>query len=123
MLRRLGYHTTLTSNLDTANLVGSGWNADYPTAFNFINWACQGFCDRYPHLTRLITDARHRQVHDPAVAGQLWAQVDQAILHLGPPWIPLINPLAIGFVSSRVGNYQFSAAAGDDPLIDQMWVR
>ena len=64
-----------------------------------------------------------RLISDPARAGALWAEVDQRILQTGPAWIPITNPLAIGFVSRRVGNHQFSAAPGDSPLIDQMWIR
>jgi hypothetical protein len=37
--------------------------------------------------------------------------------------VPFNNATAPGFVSARVGNYQFAPPPGDVPLIDQMWVR
>jgi peptide/nickel transport system substrate-binding protein len=37
------------------------------------------------------------------------------------PWLPLVTPKLIDFVSRRVGNYQYSPVWG--MLIDQLWVR
>jgi hypothetical protein len=34
-----------------------------------------------------------------------------------------MTPLSLGFVSSHVGDYQFSPVAGSSPVVDQMWVR
>ena len=41
--------------------------------------------------------------------------VDQA------PYLWLLNPIAVEFVSERVGNYQYSPQWG--VLLNQLWVR
>jgi hypothetical protein len=33
----------------------------------------------------------------------------------------MVNSRALGFVSSRLGNYQYNPVSG--PLLDQFWVR
>jgi hypothetical protein len=63
------------------------------------------------------------QLTDPSRAGHLWAAADQALLKDGPPVVSLMTPLSLGFVSSHVGDYQFSPVAGSSPVVDQMWVR
>lgn len=37
------------------------------------------------------------------------------------PYVWLVNPVAVAFVSERVGNYQYSQEWGS--LLDQLWVQ
>ncbi len=60
------------------------------------------------------------QVEDPAAAGALWAEIDRAIVDQAP-YVWLTNPNTIGFVSERVGNYQFNLQWGI--LLNQLWVQ
>jgi peptide/nickel transport system substrate-binding protein len=105
----------------------AGFAADYPAASNFIaNFhTCgasftplSGFCD--PRIDAMIDDALEMQVDDPAAAGALWAEIDRAIVDQAP-FLWLTNPIDVGFVSERVGNYQSSFQWG--VLLNQLWVR
>jgi hypothetical protein len=60
------------------------------------------------------------QLTNPALARNLWAQVDRIVTDHAP-WIPIFNESPTAFVSARVGNYQESPYHG--PLLDQMWAR
>ena len=103
------------------------WFTDYPAASNFISnrFTCDnsytpsaGFCD--PRIDDMIDRATQMQIDDPAAAGALWAEVDRAIVDQAP-YVWLVNPIAVEFVSERVGNYQFSQQFST--LLDQLWVR
>jgi peptide/nickel transport system substrate-binding protein len=103
------------------------WLLDYPAASNFITnrFKCDtsyppsaGFCD--PPVDAMIDRATQMQIDDPVTAGLLWAKVDRAIVDQAP-YVWLVNPIAVEFVSDRVGNYQYSQQWGS--LLDQMWVR
>jgi len=103
------------------------WASDYPAASNFITnrFTCDSsyppsarFCD--PRIDAMIDRATQMQIDDPAAAGALWAEIDRAIVDKAP-YVWLINPIAVEFVSKRVGNYQYSQEWGS--LLDQMWVR
>ena len=103
------------------------WFSDYPAASNFITtrFRCHssynpssGFCD--PRIDAMIDRATQMQLDDPAAAGQLWAEIDRAIVDQAP-YVWLVNGIAVEFVSERVGNYQYSQQWGS--LLDQMWVR
>lgn len=109
------------------DMVFDAWGMDYPAASNFITnrFTCDasyspspGFCD--PRIDAMIDRATRLQLHDPAAASQLWAEVDRAIVDQAP-YVWLMNPIAVEFVSARVGNYQYSQQWGS--LLDQMWVR
>jgi ABC-type transport system substrate-binding protein len=76
-----------------------------------------GFCD--PAIDRQIASATAMQNVNTALANEAWETIDREITDQGP-WIPLINPLAVHLVSTRVGNYQADPAFGI-PL-DQLWV-
>jgi peptide/nickel transport system substrate-binding protein len=112
---------------------GVDWGPDVPSASDFFlpiltcrsfyqdpastnNFA--GYCD--PHVDKLAGEAQTAQLTDPAAARKLWAQVDRIVTDQSP-WVPVLNGKSIAFVSSRVGNYQYSPEYG--PLLDQMWVR
>jgi len=103
------------------------WASDYPAASNFITnrFTCgnsyfpsAGFCD--PRIDAMIDRATRLQLDDPAEAGGLWAEIDRAIIAQAP-YVWLVNPISIEFVSERVGNYQYSQQWGS--LLDQMWIR
>jgi YVTN family beta-propeller protein len=104
------------------------WGSDFPAASNFITnqFTCNasgndpsaGFCD--PRIDAMIDRATQTQLEDPAAAGALWAEVDRAIVDRAP-YVWLVNPIAVEFVSGRVGNYQYSQQWST--LLDQLWVR
>ena len=56
-------------------------------------------------------------------AGTLaWAAADRRFTDY--LWVmPVATPIFLGFVAKRVGNYLYAPAPGNDPQIDQMWVR
>ena len=60
------------------------------------------------------------QASDAAAASALWTRIDAEIVDRAP-WIPLVNPSAIQFLSERVGNFQYQIASG--VLLEQLWVR
>jgi streptogramin lyase len=122
-LAKIGYRPAWTSG-GAADVIPSAYEADFPSVANFFDFACVDFCSRYPRLEQLIRRARATELSDqPGQAGPLWVAAERLMLRLGPPWVPLDNAVATGFVSERVGNYQFAPSTGDAPLIDQMWVR
>jgi ABC-type transport system substrate-binding protein/DNA-binding SARP family transcriptional activator/sugar lactone lactonase YvrE len=109
-----------------------GWAADYPAGSAFFqplfscaafrpsqpfNMNAAGFCD--PVIDGQIASATAMQNVNTALANEAWERIDREITDQGP-WIPLVNPLAVHLVSSRVGNYQADPAFGI-PL-DQLWV-
>ena len=105
----------------------AAWSADFNAASNFVNgfFTCDavftpqsGFCDR--RIDEMVEEATRVQIDDPVAAGALWAEIDRAIVDQAPyDW--LTNPNTIGFVSERVGNYQFSLQWGI--LLNQLWVQ
>jgi peptide/nickel transport system substrate-binding protein len=68
----------------------------------------------------MIDHALDVQANDSAAAGALWAEIDRAIVNQAP-YLWLVNPIAIDFVSERVDNYQRSPQW--DALLNQLWVR
>jgi peptide/nickel transport system substrate-binding protein len=105
----------------------AGFAADYPAPSNFIvnKLTCgasftpfSGFCD--PRIEAMIDRAVMMQADDPAAAGALWAEIDRAIVDQAP-FLWLVNPIAVEFVSERVGNYQWSLQWAS--LLNQLWVR
>jgi peptide/nickel transport system substrate-binding protein len=135
LLGELGYHVSVRptaqpefySRGNEFQMALAGWGADYPAASNVILpfHTCgasftprSGFCD--PRIDAMIDHALEVQVDDPASAGALWAEIDRAIVNQAP-FLWLVNPIAIDFVSERVGNYQRSLQW--DALLNQLWVR
>jgi hypothetical protein len=53
----------------------------------------------------------------PERRGELWAEIDRALVDQAPN-VWLANPIAVEFVSERVGNYQYSQQWGS--LLDQL---
>ena len=108
-------------------MVLDAWLRDYPAASNFIIslFTCEhsytpsaGFCD--PQIDAMIDRATQMQLDDPAAAGALWAEVDRAIVDQAP-YVWLVNPIDVEFVSERVGNYQYNTEWYE--LLNQLWVR
>ncbi len=68
----------------------------------------------------MIDRAILMQLEDPAAAGELWSEIDRAIVDQAP-YVWLVNPIAVEFVSERVGNYQLRPQWG--MLLNQLWVQ
>ena len=106
----------------------SGWISDSPTASDFFlgaprcgsafNPYAATFCD--PELEAAIGRAERAETTDPQRAGRLWANADRMIVDQSP-WVFLINPMGLDFVSARLADYQYSPQWGI--LLDQLWVR
>jgi YVTN family beta-propeller protein len=148
LLDRLGYPTrvkNLTTDVDAplrfadsrtkAQAALDEFNPLYLSASQMIqgNFACQNFvpdstgnanisqfCDH--RLDAQIASALAAESSNSPDTGQLWAQADRTVTDQAPV-VPLTNPSTIDFVSSRVGNYQYSFAQGPAVLPDQLWVR
>jgi peptide/nickel transport system substrate-binding protein len=76
------------------------------------------FCD--PGIDRQMRRAHAEQLSDPTGSRARWQRVDREITDAAP-WVPLMVTKDVNFLSTRVGNYQYSPANG--MLIDQLWVR
>jgi len=145
VLNSIGYKATLkplSSNIqftyiqNTKNKVQislSQWYQDYPAASDFINvlYGCEnfhpnsdasinisGYCNQ--SVQAQIEAALTQSVTDPTGANSAWAKIDQEITDQAAS-ATLFNPKLIDFVSSRVGNYEFSKQFY--MLIDQLWVK
>jgi peptide/nickel transport system substrate-binding protein len=145
LLNQIGYKATLkplSANIqftyiqNTKNKVQlalTSWYQDYPAASDFLNvlLSCasyhpgsdssiniSGFCDK--GVDAQMQDAlKTEQIGMPA-ANQKWGQVDQAVMQKSP-LVPLFNPKLVDFVSTKVGNYQFSKQFY--MLVSQLWVK
>ena len=147
LLNQLGYQAslkTLASSVeysyvqDSRNKVQmtySYWSPDYNAASNYLNISVgcsgfnaastaspnlSGFCD--PKIQADTEKALSLQQKDPEGANQLWAQIDKAVTDQSPQ-VSLFNSNRLNFVSSRVGNFQFSPAVTGYFLINQAWVQ
>ncbi len=146
VLNSIGYKATvksLSANIqftyiqNTKNKVQislTQWYQDYPAASDFLKvlLSCAefhpasdnsiniaGFCNK-PLDTKMNT-AETRELVNPTGANALWGQIDQQMMSKYAPWVPLFNPKQIDFISSRVGNYQFSRQFY--MYVDQLWVK
>jgi peptide/nickel transport system substrate-binding protein len=145
LLNQIGYKATLkplSANIqftyiqNTKNKVQlalTSWYQDYPAASDYLNvlLSCasyhpgsdssiniSGFCDK--GVDAQMQDAlKTEQIGMPA-ANQKWGQVDQAVMQKSP-LVPLFNPKLVDFVSTKVGNYQFSKQFY--MLVSQLWVK
>jgi peptide/nickel transport system substrate-binding protein len=147
LLRRLGYQTSVKivstglgdyfdlvhDSRNRAQIGSYGWIADYPAPSAFINslLSCESFvpasskqsnpaefCN--PKIDGRIKQALELQVTDQAAANVRWAELDRALTDQAP-LLSMSAAKAVGFVSKRVGNYQYNPQFG--VLIDQVWVR
>jgi peptide/nickel transport system substrate-binding protein len=113
---RTGFHMAL-----------AGWIPNFPAASDFFvnHLACDaaqtplsGFCDA--RIDSMMERALRLQADDPAASGALWAEIDREIVDQAP-FLWLVNPRDVRFLSERVGNFQYSAQWG--VLFSQLWVR
>jgi peptide/nickel transport system substrate-binding protein len=127
------YFTYINDSRNHAQVIDSGWSADYPSANDFIgkltcNYFVPGngvdttdsgeFCDHA--FDRQVAHAASLQVTDPHAALALWARLDHRLTDLAI-WLPTVTPNEIDLVSRRVGDYRYNPVWG--ALIDQLWVR
>jgi len=90
--------------------------ADYPGAADFINYFPN------PLSQRDITATYAKQTASQYQGTIAWAAADRRIADYAQV-IGLATDKTIGFTAKRLGNYIYSPAPGNDPLIDQMWVK
>jgi peptide/nickel transport system substrate-binding protein len=145
LLDKLGYNARVRAFPATAlaflrcgdsrarcQLAFSTWAPNYPAASEFIQFlaSCKNFvprstsnsnwsefCDQ--RLDATIRAALAAEGNNSSGADQLWAQADRQVTDKAP-FVPLVTPSIIDFVSQRVGDYQYNAQIG--LLLDQLWV-
>ncbi len=147
LLSQLGYRASLKTLSSTvqypyvqnsanrAQIDESYWDPDYPAAADFLNVmiGCGGyhkgssaspnlsyFCD--PAIQAKTAQALRVQETNPAAANKLWAAIDKSVTAQAPQ-VSLFVANDLAFVSSRVGNFQYSPATDSGFLIDQAWVK
>jgi YVTN family beta-propeller protein len=149
LLDQLGYPTTVKDVSNDPNswaqFSQSGTNAQaaltefetggsYPSPSQIlqVGFSCQYFAPRQPGNTNISEFCDHRldaqinsalaaESNNSPNAASRWAQADRTATDAAPV-VALDNPSNIDFVSSRVGNYQYSIASGGI-FADQLWVR
>jgi len=146
VLNSIGYKATLkplSANIqfnyiqNTKNKVQislTQWYQDYPAASDFIKvlLSCSGFhpgsdnsiniagyCNK--SIDAKMQSAETMSLTNPAAANTLWGQIDKQLMTTVAPWVPLFTPKQIDFVSSKVGNYQFSRQFY--MYVDQLWLK
>jgi YVTN family beta-propeller protein len=145
LLHRLGYPTRLknvgndnaaagrfSDSRTKAQVAVMGYFSNYPAPSEYIKWflSCQSFvpdstssanwaefCD--PRLDAQINRALAAEGAASPAASSMWAAADRIVTDQAP-LVPLVNPSAVNFVSSRVGNYQYNPQLG--VLLDQLWL-
>jgi YVTN family beta-propeller protein len=146
LLRRLGYAAALRVIADdgdyfhhiydsrTRSQAGMfAWVADYPAPSAFLDklLSCTAFTPASPNSLNAAAfcspaiDARMRaaarmQTENPQLANRRWAAIERALVDAAP-WLPLVTPNSVEFLSRRVGGRQYNPLRGT--LIDQLWVR
>ena len=126
------YFQAVADSRTKAQIFGVGWFADYPVPSNFLhllfhcdqyvpkspaNLNYAAFCD--PGIDRDMEKAFRLDNVNPAAGREQWASVDRQVVDEAP-WAPLLNTESVGFVSERVGNYQYHPQWG--VLLGQLWV-
>ena len=114
------YFDTVDDSKNKAQIGWWDWYQDYPAASDFLNTLLS--CDAYvPESTannnaaeycNKAADAKMQEAFtkgqtDQAAANDIWAEVDHMVTD-DAPWVPVLNPQNIDFLSKRVTNYQFS---------------
>jgi peptide/nickel transport system substrate-binding protein len=98
----------------------SSWYQDYPAASDFLNvlLGCDSFVpnsNASPNIAEFCNQPIQAQMNaalqqgitDPSGANTKWAAVDKAVTDQAP-WVSMINPKYLNFVSKRVKGFQFS---------------
>jgi peptide/nickel transport system substrate-binding protein len=125
------YFRTIYDSRTRAQAGFDAWFADFPSPSNFFStlFTCSAFRPASPDTnnnTSGICDRRIDQAVDRALrqknanASATWNAVDRLVTDL-VPWVPIVNPREVVFVSRRVGNLQVSPQSG--VLSDLIWVR
>jgi peptide/nickel transport system substrate-binding protein len=133
VLRRLGYRVRVRliphsfagvtpREFSTIQLITGAWLDT--RAYSFIApWLTCGGAINHGWFCRPRLDREMRRANSLAVdaraAARLWARIDRELVDQAP-WVPLVNPRLIDFVSARVRNYQFHPYWGI--LADQLWI-
>ena len=98
----------------------SSWYQDYPAASDFLNvlLGCDSFVpnsNASPNIAEFcnkpiqaqMNAALQQGITDPSGANTKWEAVDKAVTDQAP-WVSMINPKYVNFVSKRVKGFQFS---------------
>lgn len=147
LLKQLGYDASLKTlsasveysyvedSRNKAQISYTYWSPDYTSPSNFLNVVvgCNGYhqgsaaspnlseyCD--PSVQTKVDQALATQQTDVSAANTQWAAIDKSITDAAPQ-VSLFNSNRLDFVSSRLGNYQYSPAVTANFLIDQAWVK
>ncbi len=147
LLKQLGYNAsikTLASSVqysyvqdsrNKAQISYTYWAPDFTAASNFLvnSVGCAGFhpgstaspnlsefCD--PAIEALTKRAAQTQITDPSAAAAQWTVIDKKTTDAAPI-VDLFTGKKLDFVSTRLGNYQYSPAVTANFLIDQAWVK
>jgi peptide/nickel transport system substrate-binding protein len=125
--------TYIQNTNNKVQLALTSWYQDYPSASDFLNvlLSCAsfhpgsdssiniaGFCDK--DIDAQMQAALTLGETDQKAANAKWGQIDQAVMQKSP-LVPVLNPKLIDFLSTRVGNYQFSKQFY--MLVGQLWVK
>ncbi|HEV8452365.1 MAG TPA: ABC transporter substrate-binding protein [Gaiellales bacterium] len=116
LLDHLGYKAHFSSTYIEIRPVS--YIDDYPGGADFITF----FGTNAPLTKADLTAAYARQADSQYQGTLAWAAADRKVTNFAPA-IGLATDKTIGFTSKRVGNYIYSPAPGNDPLIDQMWIK
>ena len=127
------YYSYVADSRNRAQIGWAGWVPDYLAASNFLRalFTCDAFVPRSPTSLNLFEycdpalDAKMEhaaalQESDPLRAGELWADVDRALVDRAVT-VPWSVPRQRVLLSNRVGNYQGHPLWGT--LFDQLWVK
>jgi peptide/nickel transport system substrate-binding protein len=98
----------------------SSWYQDYPAASDFLNvlLGCQDFVpnsNASPNIAEFCNKGIQTQMNaalkqgitDPSGANAKWAKIDHEVTDQAP-WVAMMNPKYVNFVSKRVKGFQFS---------------
>jgi peptide/nickel transport system substrate-binding protein len=113
--------TYIQNTKNNVQISFTDWYQDYPVASDFLDilFSCSSFhpgsdasiniagvCD--PVLEKQMNHAMETSVSSPAAANEIWAAADRRVVDQAYV-APLYNPKHVDFLSSRVGNFVFSA--------------
>jgi peptide/nickel transport system substrate-binding protein len=132
LLNKLGYKASLQAlssdiqypyvqnSKNHVQFAYSSWYQDYPAASDFLNilLGCGSFhpnsnsspniaefCDK--GIQAQMDKAGKTGITDPDAGNKIWAQVDKKVTDQAP-WVAMMNPKYLDFLSNRVKGYQFS---------------
>jgi peptide/nickel transport system substrate-binding protein len=120
-------------NNDAWHAAVAWWVQDYPAPSDFLNvlLGCGSIrpgSDASPNIAEYCNVSIQAEMDaaldsgltDPNAANQTWAQIDHEMTDQAP-WVPLLNPKQVDFLSTRVQGYQWNPQWLI--LIDQLWLK